>query len=987
MAALGCAASVTAQTFFAATSAPGDNGSQTGATVTITPPGGMATGDLVVLFAQYRSTAGTLSIAQAGGQNWIAEDAYTGSTQNTRIFWCRYNGTWSASPQVTAGAGNTQALTVVMYVFRPANANSQWAIGAPPINSTSSTNPNTINGITTDMPNAVVLAFWSSAQATTWGSLSGTGWSKSGLAAQVRNTATSGQSHTAAYRIMTSAGTVVNVAQTQSTAVNTLRSLLVFYEVRPANMLLGKSFINISKPNGGTVTPGDELEIRVSMYLTNSVGTNNRLYRMRFNDTVPTGLTYVPNSMRLLTNEAKITATYTDAPGDDFGFFNSSNRTLRINLGRDTIQAPLNMPVGFVSSTTTDTTEGGGYYNASTHRPRAGGGVLIIIAYRVTVDAVPFNTIINYGPGAVRFRTLPTAYKANDQTRSPNSLSFIVYPNYGLCNNATGSNSISPGNGNFGSGTDHNGPSPGPAVPGYNFVSIATGNPGDGNYSVVKNLSPSQNTNMFMPRPQSPNVDRVFGVWDIIGDHTGAADPLAGNPPPGPGQPGGYMLAVNAAYQLSIANNQTITGLCENTFYEFSAWFRNVCKRCGIDSMGNGASGVTVSANYIPTKPGDSSGVKPNLTFMIDGVDYYNSGELDYIGQWGQWVKKGFVFKTGPGQTSLTISIKNNAPGGGGNDWVMDDISFATCLPELQFFPTAANEICQNAQVFVSSIVNTFFDNYLYFQWERSTDGGATWHPAPLKPDVDSFTYVFNGSSYVDTVYYPTFIATPLNNGHQFRLRVATSIPNLSNGNCNIYQATEIVTLNVGVCNVLAATVTELKGQIRENNFAQLRWETTQEQNNAWFEVERSTDGRNFTFAGKVYSANGNSNVSQYYQFNDPIALQLPTHYRLKIVGEDGRFGYSKTILLQPQSANFALQAVVNPVKDRMQFVVQAPRTEMVTLQLVDFMGRKVKEEQRRVQTGSNPVQWQLAGDLQSGNYIMLLRTSTGVLQQIIQKL
>jgi hypothetical protein len=192
-------------------------------------------------------------------------------------------------------------------------------------------------------------------------------------------------------------------------------------------------------------------------------------------------------------------------------------------------------------------------------------------------------------------------------------------------------------------------------------VALAASNPQDGNYSVIKNLSPNQLTDPTVARPNTTSGDRIFGVWDIIGDHTGATDPVAGNPAPASGVSAGYMLAVNAAYQLSIANNQTITGLCENTYYEFSSWFRNVCKRCGSDSLGRGASNTTVPAGYIPTALGDSSGVKPNLTFMIDGIDYYTSGDMDYIGNYGEWVKKGFVFLTAPGQTSLTISIKNNA--------------------------------------------------------------------------------------------------------------------------------------------------------------------------------------------------------------------------------------------------------------------------------------------------------------------------------------
>ncbi len=747
----------------------------------------------------------------------------------------------------------------------------------------------------------------------------------------------------------------------------------------------GKSFINVSRPNGGTVTPGDTLEVRVSLNVRNN-GSTYHIFRTRFNDTIPDNLNYVPGSLRLVTNEGLPYASYTDGPGDDFAMYQAANKTIRFNLGRDTILSPTNMPVGFVTSTVPDTSQRGGYYNSNTHRPRA-SGMLIVITYRVRVDpSVPFETLINYGPGAIRYRNQVGSAGAAEYTLSPNPLSFRVYPNYGLCENATGTNNVIAGSGDFGSGTAHNGANPG-TVPGYNYVSLTTGNPGDGNYAVVKNLSPSENTNSFVIRPQSPSTDRVFGVWDIIGDHTGAADPLAGNPPPASGANGGYMLAVNAAYDLGVANNQTITGLCENTFYEFSAWFRNVCKRCGIDSAARGASSPSVPAGYIPSGPGDSSGVKPNLTFQIDGVDYYVSGNIDYIGQWGQWVKKGFVFRTLPGQTSITISIKNNAPGGGGNDWVMDDISLATCLPQLQFFPTISNELCRNSQVRVSSIVSTFYENYRYYQWERSTDGGATWHPAPLKSDIDSFSYSYNGVSYRDTIFYPEFLANVSQDGHQYRLKVGTTIDNLNNSNCNSYSAPELVQINIGACDVLPVEMGPFKGAVADRR-AHLKWETLTEQQHGWFDVERSTDGVRFELAGRVHSRYGTSTTVQHYQFTDPKLLTGKTWYRLKMTGE-GNMGttYSRIISLVPPDGDFELHSVVNPFRTQLQFELVAPRGEQVQIRLLDLFGRPLLERKQVVEAGLNPVTLTDVHRLPAGTYVLLVTTSRGIVQKRVMKL
>lgn len=746
----------------------------------------------------------------------------------------------------------------------------------------------------------------------------------------------------------------------------------------PANVSTGKSFINISRPNGGTITPGDVLEIRVSVNVANN-GTN-RVYRSRYNDTIPANLTYVAGSLKILTNEGKQYAAYTDAGGDDFGMYDNTTKTVRFNLGRDTT----NMPTSAVTSTAIDSTTGG-YYNSGTHRPR-GNGVLIVLTYRVTVSAsISYNTVVNYGPGAVRYRNQLSSVGAVDYTNNPNGLSFIIYPNYGLCSNATGANNVNAGSGDFGSGTTLNGANPG-TVPGYNYVALAASNPQDGNYAVTKNLSPNQLTDQTVARPNGTSGNRIFGVWDIIGDHTGAADPLAGNPAPANGVAGGYMLAVNAAYQLSIANNQTISGLCEDTYYEFSAWFRNVCKRCGADSLGTYASNMTVPAGYIPTAPGDSSGVKPSLTFQINGVDYYTTGAMDYIGTYGQWVKKGFVFRTGTGQTSLTISIKNNAPGGGGNDWVMDDISFATCLPTLTMRPTNSPTYCNNNQVDISVAVSTFFDNYNFYQWERSTDNGNTWIAAPESPTVQSFGFTNYSGEYRDTAALPSFVASETYNGYKYRIRVGTTNTNLSSGSCALYNDVDIITINVApTCAVLPAEILQFNVQLKDQ-FASLVWKAKQEANLVEYIVERSIDGNNFTPVGKV-AARGAGSFEEQYFFADPSVIAEKVYYRLKLSGAEGSSKYSNVLSVSPdQSKLFDVSHLVNPFAGKISFQLTTNQNEQIDIMLLDASGRPLLQRKMNVNKGINALQVDAPAYLQRGSYLLRIISGAGVVNKVLQK-
>lgn len=444
------------------------------------------------------------------------------------------------------------------------------------------------------------------------------------------------------------------------------------------------------------------------------------------------------------------------------------------------------------------------------------------------------------------------------------------------------------------------------------------------------------------------------------------------------------MLAVNSAYQLSIANNQTITGLCEDTYYEFSAWFRNVCKRCGIDSMGRGASNVSVPAGYLDLPGNDSSGVKPNLTFQIDGIDYYVSGNIDYSGTWGQWVKKGFVFKTGIGQTSLTISIKNNAPGGGGNDWAMDDITFASCLPGLNMRPGPAPSYCLNGQVRLSAIVSTYYNNYQYYQWERSTNGGSTWVAAPELPGVQTFSYDYDGVNYTDSVAIPSFLANATYNGYRYRIKVATSTGNLATSSCSIYQGNTIAITVNSSCTVLDVDILQFQGQL-SNKQSLLTWQARADQNPHSFEIERSDDGIQFTKIGTVAGIlNG---LTNQYSFTDPEPLSGKKFYRLKIITQ-GTSKYSEVINLSlGGTGKLVLKSLVNPFTSLLQFQIESPEADKIHVDLFDTYGKLVFSVPTTLRKGNNSVAIETMGFLAKGTYILRIKSSKEVINRTIQSL
>jgi MSHA biogenesis protein MshQ len=222
-------------TYFASASNPADNNSLDATTVAVIPPGSMQTGDLVVLLANARETNQTLNISVTGGQSWTTEAANTTNTTQ-RIFWARFNGTWSTNPSVAFPSG-ANSTTVAMHVFRPTAGSNTWALDAALVNSNfaapTALDDVTITGITTVTNGALVLATWASTDDNTW-DIQTAGWANAG-GAQYRNLDNPDASQSTAYKVMPTAGASGNVVNRQLTLGGDAGNgaILAFKEVPP----------------------------------------------------------------------------------------------------------------------------------------------------------------------------------------------------------------------------------------------------------------------------------------------------------------------------------------------------------------------------------------------------------------------------------------------------------------------------------------------------------------------------------------------------------------------------------------------------------------------------------------------------------------------------------------------------------------------------------------------------------------------------------
>jgi hypothetical protein len=751
---------------------------------------------------------------------------------------------------------------------------------------------------------------------------------------------------------------------------------MIFAQNAPVNF--GNSYVNVSKKTaGGPVQPGDTLEIRTTFSISGTYNGTGQVYKIRYYDNLPTHTAVLPGDpfLRLVSNEGLTIRQYTQNPADaDAGAFVlvpalPGDYQVRINMGGPPFSTSNPTAPGGADPMGLTDTVGARNLKGNTNFPKFGGSTLISTSFRVKVTGA-YGDTITLGAGKIVYRTSATA--TTDTAINANQYKILISNPITLCSNTVGTNFAAESGGTFGHGVGRN-RSTGPTylIPNYTYLpNSGTGSIiGDGYYAIVNNISPTSSTNPNARRVPNCNVapvvptssplscaNREFtGYWFISGDHTGT-NTAAGNSPPDSLTDAGYMLLVNADLATSEAYRQTISGLCPNTYYQFSAWIKNVCPTCGIDTSGN--------ATYLP-------GVLPNLTFVVDSLDRYSSGQLDTVG----WQKRGFVLLTGPSQTSITISLRNNAPGGGGNDWAMDDITLANCPPDLLLTPNKPDTLCQGADDTVRFKIASYVNNYTQWMLQKSTDGGATWVSPGTdttgKPAADSVVPVFDPVSgeYVDTVvrYYRLQVTDAQ---ILYRITVASTVANLTNSNCDFTTMTPKLVHAVN-CNVVLPTSLILKGQ-NDDGYGTLQWLSTNEIAELSYTVQRSDDGTNFT---PIATVNGTAPFGEgaSYTFADPTPLAVNTYYRVDM-STPNYHQYSKLVLLGNASFAFEVHSLANPFTDHIPMDLTVPANGTALITLVDMYGRVIAQMRQGLGQGLNTVNMYGLDGLAAGAYALQVR-------------
>jgi hypothetical protein len=324
------------------------------------------------------------------------------------------------------------------------------------------------------------------------------------------------------------------------------------------------------------------------------------------------------------------------------------------------------------------------------------------------------------------------------------------------------------------------------------------------------------------------------------------------------------------------------------------------------------------------------------------------------------------------------MHIRNNAPGGGGNDWAIDDISVATCTPNLNLQPSPNVNVCYGNEVDLFAVIASYFSNYVNWAWERSNDNGTTWNSTGVG-GTGTPTLVAGQWQY--TANYPPFLGDSSVNHAMFRIKVASTSGNLASTNCSFTAAT---TIHIWVNNcgqLLQTELLSLQGNV-VNNLGNLKWVVENESSTVEYHIESSDDKTNFQEIAVVAANPSNNGI---YNYTDTRTLAGARYYRIRMV-EGQVTQYSKVIYLSNGQIDFSVKSLINPFKDKISFDLVSPDDAPVTLSLIDLYGRMVKQERIDVQKGLNSVQILQLGSLQSGIYILKIQKKDQIITERLMK-
>jgi hypothetical protein len=215
--------------------------------------------------------------------------------------------------------------------------------------------------------------------------------------------------------------------------------------------------------------------------------------------------------------------------------------------------------------------------------------------------------------------------------------------------------------------------------------------------------------------------------------------------------------------------------------------------------------------------------------------------------------------------------------------------------------------------------------------------------------------------------------------GSGFILMGPFSLPNivwsgLFNGNQNgPKMISQSCPASSGGCSLPITLVSFTGAYHSSSGAAKLTWQVTKETDFSHFEIQKSFDGINFIFLGKIIGNNNSSLLSTYTYSDTTIQISKQTYYRLKEVDINGSYTYSGVIVVvYENNLETTMTISPNPSSQGDDFEIQISNaTTSSVLKIFDLNGRLFFSKTFNLNETTTLSSTELGSQLSPGCYIV----------------
>ena len=166
------------------------------------------------------------------------------------------------------------------------------------------------------------------------------------------------------------------------------------------------------------------------------------------------------------------------------------------------------------------------------------------------------------------------------------------------------------------------------------------------------------------------------------------------------------------------------------------------------------------------------------------------------------------------------------------------------------------------------------------------------------------------------------------------------------------------------------------QGNLNKNNKVTLNWTVADNETVNNFEVERSTNGKDFTAVATVFASEkiGMEN----YMFYETVNATDKVMYRLKMIDKQHDIDYSRILIFNSKAvAGNTIKIIGNPVNDKLTFSYTSTATQSVNVKVFDMSGRVVLNNKINSAEGTNMVSLPLNATFKPGMYVVEINDGT----------